>query len=151
MPDLLLTAPIALAIAEERFKEFLTQNSYPADVRWILAKGLLIDKLGRYFVHHVDQVYLDGAQEAHRRYAVGLDRQIGISLRAYCASETETFASVFVPADAIDAQYRLMGPGLKMTCPTQILPAQMVESGGRWLLLTYGIALAPECSMNSER
>ena len=136
MADVLLTPPIALAIAEERFKEFLTQHGYPPDVRWILSKDLLIDKSGRYFVRHADRLHLDGAQEADRRYTVGLDRQTGISLRAYCASEAETFASVFVPADATDAQYHLMGPGLKMTCPTEIQPAQLVESRGRWLLHT---------------
>ena len=136
MADFLFTPPIALAIAEERFKEFLTQNGYPPDVRWILAKDLLIDTSGRYYVRHADRFHLDGAQEADRRYTVGLGKQIGISLRAYCASETETFASVFVPADATDAQYHLMGPGLKMTCPTKIQPAQMIESGGLWLLLT---------------
>ncbi len=135
MADFLLTPPVSLAIAEKRFREFLMRNGYPPDIRWILGKDLFIDKSGRHFVRHTNRVRLDAAQEAYRGYTVGLDRRIGISLRAYCANETETFASVFVPADATDAQYHLIGTGLKMTCPTQMVPAQVIENGGRWLLL----------------
>jgi hypothetical protein len=52
MADFLLSPPFALAIAEERFKEFLTQNGYPPDGGWILTKSILIDKSVRYFVRH---------------------------------------------------------------------------------------------------
>lgn len=47
------------------------------------------------------------------RYCVGCERKCGVKLHAICATESETFASVFVPDDTGDAQYHLMGRGLK--------------------------------------
>jgi hypothetical protein len=44
--------PLSFATAEERFKEFLAQNSYPSKVAWILTRDLLVDRSGRYWIRH---------------------------------------------------------------------------------------------------
>jgi hypothetical protein len=49
----------------------------------------------------------------------GLERNFGIKLQAICATASETFASVFVPEDDVDAQYHLMGRGLNLSCPVE--------------------------------
>ena len=97
---------------------------------------LLVDGTGRHLVRYRETKAV-GVREANRRYSIGLERKVGISLRAYCASETETFAAVFVPSDHIDAQRHLMGHSLKLSCPTEVVSAQMVRNAARWLLLTF--------------
>jgi hypothetical protein len=47
----------------------------------------------------------------------GLERNFGIKLQAICATASETFASVFVPEDDVDAQYHLMGRWIKPLMP----------------------------------
>ena len=128
--------PEDLIKAEETFKVFLVQNGYPCKVQWVLAQDILVEKSGRYLVrHHVTNV--DGTMEANRRYSLGLERKTGISLRAYCASETETFASIYIPSDELDAHYRLIGPCLKLTCPTNVVPAHIIKNTTRWLLHSF--------------
>ena len=54
------------------------------------------------------------------RYCEGIQRRLGIALQAICATDEETSASVFVPADDCDRQNHLMGCGRKLSCPTEI-------------------------------
>ena len=46
---------------------------------------------------------------------------MGVQLRAICASGAQTFACVEVPKDAMEAQYRMIGRGVKMSCPDRII------------------------------
>src|SRR5215472_2654360 len=69
------------------------------------------------------------------RYAQGLGRKLGIELRAICATNVETFASVFIPEDDVDSQYHLMGHGLKLTCPVKRYSTSTVRSSIKWLAL----------------
>jgi hypothetical protein len=76
-----------------------------------------------------------GLAEASQRYTEGLKRCLGILLQAICTTPTETTASVYVPTDSTDAQYHLMGRGLKLSCPTSMLPASIVYHPLQWDLL----------------
>jgi hypothetical protein len=127
--------PLALATAEELFMEFLTRHGHPSKVRWILACNLVVDGSGRYWIRG-RETQTDGTREATRRYSIGLERKIGVSLRAFCVSESETFAAVFIPSDSADAQYRLLGRSLKLSCPSERIPAHIVRNAILWFLLT---------------
>lgn len=70
-----------------------------------------------------------------RQYADGVDRNLGVELRAICATNTETFASVFVPENDVDRQYHLMGRLLKLSCPVEMRLASTVPNPLRWWML----------------
>jgi hypothetical protein len=72
---------------------------------------------------------------AEQQYAKGLGRNLGVQLQAICATNAETFASVFVPEDDLDRQYHLMGCVLKLSCPVEMRLASTVQNPLRWLML----------------
>lgn len=129
--------PPSLAVAEEKFSAFLASQKYPKALFWIFPGDVVIDKEARYWIKP-DR----GATREHAAlsYEKGLKRNLGIWLKAICASETETFATVFVPEDDLDAQYHMMGRCLKLSIPVGRCSASIMESRFRWLLLwlTYG-------------
>jgi hypothetical protein len=125
--------PKSLATAEELFRRFLASNGYPSKIAWVVAEDVVPDSARRYWIreHGRDR----GLVEANQRYSTGLQRNLGIALNAFSANSTETFATIFIPADETDAQYHLMGRGLKMSCPTTATPASIVRNPIRWLVL----------------
>lgn len=125
--------PESLAAAEERLSCFLQRNGYPPRVRWVVAEDIVFDS-GRRCWTRADQIET-GLAEARRRYSLGLVRNLGIALNALCASETETFAAVFIPTDETDAESHLMGRCLKMSCPVTKTRASTVSNRIRWLYL----------------
>jgi hypothetical protein len=129
--------PTTFDAAEQLFREFLVRNGYPSNVRWLVPDNVVPDKSKRYWIREDNG---KASAEAHRRYVAGLERNLGISLRAICSTDTTTFATIFVPADYLDAQHNLMGRGLKLSCPTEAAPACTVVSPIRWFLvrLRYG-------------
>lgn len=70
----------------------------------------------------------EGTRYAALRYSVGLERNVGVKLHAICATEAETFASVFVPEDDVEAQYHLMG--WSITSTNRALPRQTLHTYG---------------------
>jgi hypothetical protein len=115
--------PLTLKAAEEKFSAFLASQNYPARICWIA------------FGDFSDQD--PNAEEcAAQQYAEGLRCKFGIELRAICATDAETFASVFVPKDDVDSQYHLMGHGLKLNCPMNYSTSR-VRSQVRWLALRW--------------
>ena len=56
---------------------------------------------------------------------------MGIELRGICATDLETFASLFVPKDDL-SQYQLMGLGLKLS-PVKRYSTSKVRSLVKWL------------------
>ena len=129
MPDNL---PRNFDVAEAEFGRFLAQHAYPSDIAWISMDDVIVDHAGRYFVRpHGGHSRADW----ERRYLLGVQRGLGVQLRAICASERQTFAFVNAPKDATDAQYRMIGPGLKMSCPDRLVRASRLAGGVRWCLL----------------
>ena len=93
---------------------------------------MLVDKERRFWIkEHRSKA----AKEAAQRYSQGLQRKVGIELRVICATEAQTFASVFVPQDELDAQYRMMGRGLKLSCPVERYSASTTRNPLKWLAL----------------
>lgn len=123
--------PPTLKAAEEKFSAFLASQEYPKTICWLTPDDLLVDTK----THHWIRVRPNAATHAAQRYAKGLEGKLGIELRAICATQAETFASVFVPEDDLDAQYHLMGLGLKCTCPVKRYSTSAVRSSLKWLAL----------------
>ena len=83
---------------------------------------------------------MEAAEYAAARYSEGVDRGLGILLRAICATRTGTFAAVFVPEDREDALYHLLGPLLRVSCPVERYSTTAIENPlhWRWLRWRYG-------------
>jgi hypothetical protein len=123
--------PLSLKEAKEKFSAFLASQNYPEKVCWIALGDLLVDKRTHFWVRQKPNADKHAAQH----YAEGLDRKLGIELRAICATDVETFASVFIPTDDFDSQYHLMGHRLKLTCPVKRYSTSAVRSRLKWLAL----------------
>ena len=124
--------PPTLEEAEDRFSAFLASQSYPKTVCWLRQGDVLVDKK-RHFWIRVDLG--QGAKAAAQRYSQGLERKLGVELRVICATEAQTFATVFVPQDDLDAQYRLIARGLKLSCPVERYPTSTIRNPLKWLAL----------------
>ena len=121
--------PETLAEAAERFKKFLSAQCWPETIRWLTHDNVLVDSKGQFWVRERGTMALE---HARLRYSEGVERNLGVALSAVCATDTETFASVFVPADDLDRQYHLMGRMLKLSVPTLRRSALTVTNPVRW-------------------
>jgi len=123
--------PLTLKAAEKRFSAFLASQNYPQNVCWIALGDLLVDKETHFWIRPRP----NAEENATKRYAQGLSRKLGIELRAICATDAETFAHVFVPADDLDRQCHLMGRALKLSCPIERRSTSRVRNSLRWFTL----------------
>jgi hypothetical protein len=134
--------PGTLAEAEIRFSRFLFENNLPSKIRWIAAGQIALTTGPRILVQC--QGAEIGREEAKRRYVIGLERGLGICMRAICATDTETIASVYVPSNLQDAQDRLMAQCLKLNCPVERLPTTVVSDPAEWESLGFETQLRSE-------
>lgn len=104
--------------AELNFRRFLTEHGYPPEIVWTSTEDVIVDQSGRYFVRGRGK---HSRARCNRKYVIGAGAGLGVQLRAICASEAQTFACVEVPKDVMESQYRMIGPGLKMSCPDRIV------------------------------
>jgi len=124
--------PETLAEAAVRFKKFLSAQHWPQTISWLMRDKVLVDRQGQFWVREQGT---EPFEQAKLRYSEGVQRNLGVALRAVCATATETFASVFVPTDDLDRQYHLMGRVLKLSVPTSRKSALTVRSPLRWWIL----------------
>ena len=124
--------PQTLSAAEEKFRTFLAAQNYPKAICWVMPGDVVMDAKRHYWVR---KRQAEATKDAALRYSMGLERNFGVRLQAICAAESETFASVFVPADDSDAQHQLMGRGLKLSCPVERYSTSVVRNPLRWWLL----------------
>jgi hypothetical protein len=123
--------PATLKVAEEKFSAFLGSQGYPKAVCWVEPSDLIVDAKRHYWIRS----RREAAMRAEQQDAKGLGRNLGVQLQAICATNAETFASVFVPEDDLDRQYHLMGRVLKLSCPVEMRLASTVQNPLRWLML----------------
>ena len=124
--------PGSLEEASLRFREFLRSQGWPDQVQWLSTGRVILSSKGQCWINarSVD----DGATLALKTYQEGVMRGLGISIEAFCKSDTVTFAYVVVPADQIAAEQMLIG-GLKLSVPVNPQQARVVESSFLWWVL----------------
>jgi hypothetical protein len=118
-----------LAEAAEKFKRFLLAQNWPQTIGWLTRDNVLVDRQGQFWVRERGA---NAIEQAKLRYSEGVERNLGVALSA---TDTETFASVCIPADDLDRQYHLMGCVLKLSVPTSRKSALTVRSPLRWWIL----------------
>jgi hypothetical protein len=124
--------PETLDEGAERFKKFLSAQRWPEAIRWLTHDNVLVDGKGQFWVRERGTM---ASEHVKLRYSEGIQRNLGVALSAVCATGTETFVSVFVPADDLDRQYHLMGRVLKLSVPTTRKSALTVGNPLRWWIL----------------
>ena len=134
MADLNQDPPQTLREAEEKFRSILRRENYPETICWLIPGDVVASNGPHYWVRKRGT---EAQQYAATRYAEGVDRGLGILLRAICATNAETFATVFVPKDLVDAQYHLLGPGLRVSCPVERHSATAITQPLRWQWLRW--------------
>jgi hypothetical protein len=134
MHDVELDPPPTLAAAEPRFQSFLRSQKLSEIVCWLMPGDVVVADGPHFWVRKRGTETL---QYANARYVEGLRRNLGILFEVICATEKETFAAVFIPEDEIDAQYRLMGRGLKISCPVKRYATSATTTLFRWSLLRW--------------
>lgn len=126
--------PQTLSAAEEKFRTFLAMQNYPKAICWLMPGDVVVDTNRHYWIRKREA---EATRYAGLRYSVGLERNLGVMLQAICATEAETFASVFVPEDDLDAQSHLIGSGLKLSCPVERYPTSIVRNPLKWRVLWW--------------
>jgi hypothetical protein len=129
-----LHLPATLSGAEEKFRTFLASQNYPKVISWTMPGDVVVDAKRNYWVRTRSA---KNAGHAALRYTQGLERRFGIMLKAVCATETVTFAFVFVPIDEADAQRHFMGRGLKFSCPVERYTTSAVTNPLKWKVLSW--------------
>jgi hypothetical protein len=132
MNDTQQNLPDSLDGAATQFSEFLRNNGYPGEVCWITADDVAVDPQGKFWLRDRSESRL---RQAELLYRSGVERGLGIALRAVCANETTTFALIFIPRDETEAQYAMMGRGIKLSCPTIRRPTMVVNNLLWWWTL----------------
>ncbi len=134
MTDANADPPQSLSAAEEKFAAFLATQNYPKTICWVMRGDVVVETNCHYWVRKREA---EATRYAARRYSVGLERNFGVKLQAICATESETFASVFVPKNDLDAQYHQMGRGLQLSCPVERYSTSIVTNPLKWCLLWW--------------
>lgn len=132
MPEANANPPRTLDEAAEKFKKLLSAQDWPETIRWLTRDNVLVGRHGECWVRECGTKAFEDAQ---LRYSDGVERNLGIALSAVCATDTETFVSVFVLADDLDRQYHLMGRMLKLSVPTSRKSALTVRNPFKWWIL----------------
>ena len=126
--------PKTLSAAEEKFRTFLAAQNYPTTICWLMPGDVVADRNRHFWVRKRGA---EATRYAAAQYSVGLERNVGVELEAICATDMDTFASVFIPEDAMEAERYLMGRCLKLTCPIERNATSAVTNPLKWKLLWW--------------
>jgi hypothetical protein len=95
------------------FREFLRKNDYPEKVIWVEPEDILLS--GHRFLYVRAPVPEINEQHVRQLYDVSQGNKTGILFETICAVKDATYAFAWMPRDATEAEYRLMGDSLKMS------------------------------------
>jgi len=125
--------PISFFQATENFREFLRREGRPERIEWIFRED--VSEIGRVKFIRVPPP-AGNAQAAERLYLLGAERGLGISIEALTHTDEITYAWVFVPTDATNAECSLVGgEHLKLAMPRECVPPREVNNSMSWWLV----------------
>jgi hypothetical protein len=130
MPDLQTDPPQTLAEATQLFAEYLAENNYPTQIRWIMPDQIFQAEDGTFMIHALAAE--KGRDVAEKQYHAGLHAGFGILLQALCATDRETIAEIYIPSDEADAKLNRIRSSLKFTCPGFVAQASYIEDPIAW-------------------
>ncbi|MDD9941269.1 MAG: hypothetical protein OXU20_09550 [Myxococcales bacterium] len=112
--------PPPLPEALVRFSTFLESNGWPSRIEWVDASNVSLVRgvafFGSTWAEH----------EVERKYEQAIARGLGIQLYGMWQAEGVSVCFLYAPTDRVDAEYRMMGGGLKLSVATDPRPARLV-------------------------
>jgi hypothetical protein len=133
--QVLVMSTLTFENAESDFQRFAAKQGYPESLLWTRSDELVFWR-GRFFVRSGD--HRSRRERARALFERGATEKLGIALEAKCKTEQLTICRVFVPADDLDAQYRMIpAKGIKLTVAVNQFPTVLVESGLLFLTLRW--------------
>jgi len=115
------------------FVAFAVAQGYPPVLLWTTLHEVLVWRR-RFYVRWGDSPAHE--RKAKEAFEAGIEKGLGVELEAKCKTDHVTICRVLVPADEIDAQYRMIPKaGVKMSVPVHSPSAVLVRSTVVWWLL----------------
>jgi hypothetical protein len=107
-----------LSLPKKSSERFLQPKTIQKQFYWLMPGDVVVDTNRHYWIRKRE---VDGTRH----------------LQAICATESQTFVSVFVPEDHPDTHYRLMLRGLKFSCPIEGYSTSTVKNPLKWEVLSW--------------
>jgi hypothetical protein len=122
------------------FREFLQKNDYPEKLAWVEPGDVLLS--GRRLIYVRVPVPEINEQRVRRQFDLSQNSHKGILFGTICAIEDTTYAYVWMPHDATEAERNLMSDGLKMSAKTGLgkVPGRAVHSRLWWAYLQWALS-----------
>ena len=116
--------------AKQFFQNFLSKQGLSSDLLWVFGEDV-ISLENRFLI----KVPLPAENESFAQacYDIGLERDFGLCLHAFCLLDGRPCCYVELPKDDLDAQYSLMGNlSLKCSVRSDLINAEPIESFLVW-------------------
>jgi hypothetical protein len=121
--------------AVARFKGFLRQNGYSANLIWVEPSDLLLS--GRRIIYVKLPVSAGNLNSARTRFATGMSAGIGVTFGTICELQNATCCYAWTPNDHTEKETHLMGDGLKLSVRigTPRITGTPIRSWAHWQIL----------------
>jgi hypothetical protein len=122
--------------AKQFFQNFLSEQGLSSDLFWVFGEDVI--SLPKRFLIKVP-LPAENESFAEACYDIGLKRDFGLCLHAFCLLDGRPCCYVQLPEDDLDAQYSLMGNhSVKYSVRNDLINAESIESFLVWQ--TYSLS-----------
>jgi len=124
-------ASFGTAVAD--FQKFLLQQEYPSNLLWVTHDDIVFWR-SRFFFCRDDST--ERSNQARAKFEDAMSRNIGVMFEGICRTEQATVCRIYVPSDALDAEYRMIPKtGIKFSALVDPKPATPVDRRIRWWIV----------------
>jgi hypothetical protein len=116
-----------------QFKTFLTKSGWPCTLTWIAAKDVLLT--GSTMAYLRLPATAVSESRARQQFEADIGNELGVLLAALCKLDSTSYCYIWKPSTELEAQYALLGKGLKMSIPQDPLVPRVVRSKLKWWIL----------------
>jgi hypothetical protein len=116
--------------AKQFFQNFLSEQGLSSDLLWVFGEDIIC--LPKRFLIKVP-LPAENESFAEVCYNIGLERNLGLCLHAFCLLDGRPCCYIELPKDDLDAQYSLMGNlSLKCSVRNDLINAEPIDSFLVW-------------------
>jgi hypothetical protein len=123
-----MKSPPDFVSAVSDFRNLLMHMNHPSKMRWTFFEDYAWVRQSLY-VHHLSlDSNLDVTECIYLRHPM---RDLGVELSLVAASKEVSYCTLWIPESEREAELRLLS-GLKLSVPTRLLVAHLVEDASVW-------------------
>lgn len=116
--------------AKQLFQNFLSEQGLSSDLLWVFGEDVIC--LPNHFLVKVP-LPAENESLAKSLFDVGVERNFGLGLTAFCLLDGKPCCYVQLPEDDLDAQYSLMGNlSVKYSVRSDLINAEPIKSSLLW-------------------